>query len=73
MSQKMCSDVMAWYLNAISTVGQHFVRKYILFLPLFTPLLQFSWRRGVTSIPNISCLYPTILASQKVICFSHLF
>ena len=28
MSQKLCSDVMAWYLNAISTVGQHFVRKY---------------------------------------------
>ena len=28
MSPPMCSDVMAWYLNAISTIGQHFVRKY---------------------------------------------
>ena len=43
----------------------------ILFLPLFTPLLQFSWRRGVNLITDISRQYPTILASQKVICFSH--
>ena len=45
----------------------------ILFLPLFTPLLQFSWRRGVNLITDTSCRYPTILANQKVIKFSHFY